>query len=118
MRVLAVVLPLMPGVALAHDWVVPDGAAFVAALTARVLQDEGGALQTFFADRQTLFEAPGVSWVRRWVQGAHNCSAWPPSARWTCSDVAQRRCELRFGAALVGHCIDLHQQRAGRWPFD
>lgn len=105
---MVLVFAMLPGVAEAEDWVVLDGPAITAALTARVLQYEDGAVQNFFADGRTLYEAPAASWGVWRVQGAQYCSVWPPSDRWACLDVAARGLEIRFGADGIGHYVDLN----------
>jgi hypothetical protein len=105
------VLALLPGVVWAEDWQVLAGPEITAALTARVVQYEGGAVQNFFADGRTLYEAPAPSWGHWRVQGAQYCSVWLPSDRWTCYEVAQRGLEIRFGSgaeAAIGQYVDLH----------
>lgn len=108
----ALVMALVPGMAMAGEWVVLDGAAIRAALSARVVQYEDGARQDFMADGRTLYETGGKpSWGSWRVQGDQYCSVWPPSDRWSCYEVAARGLEIRFrdgGADTVGQYVDLN----------
>lgn len=105
---LVLALAMLPGAGLAQDWEILDGPGIAAALAARVVQYPDGASQNFFADGRTLYEGPGAIWGRWWVQGGQVCAVWPQSYRWTCSGVARRGLQVRFGAALVGQYVDLH----------
>ena len=110
-------LGIGPGVVMAGDWQVLDGAAISRALSARVLQYAGGARQDFKADGRTLYESGGgssgggPSWGSWRVEGDRYCSVWPPSDRWACFEVAARGLEIRFredGADTIGRYVDLN----------
>ena len=114
MRRLILALLIWPGGAQADTWQVLDGPAIEQALSARVLGYDGGAMQNFFSDGRTLYEAgAGESWGRWRVDGNQYCSVWPPSESWACYGVEalDGGLDIRFvakdGALTVGRYNDL-----------
>lgn len=117
MRAAALFLILAAAPAGADTWLALDGAGAEAALAARVIAWEGGALQDFLADGRTLYAADPGSGVHAWgrwmVQGDRVCTAWPPSEGWRCYRVerALDRPRLRFtaddGARVTATYTDL-----------
>lgn len=112
--VLAVVLCLTAGAALAEDgWQPLDGSEIAAALAARHLVFDGGATQQFDQDGSTTFGAGSPSHGRWRVEGDLYCSVWPPSDLWTCYRVERSAdgLDLRFtatdGSRSVGRYDDL-----------
>lgn len=93
-------------------WRLLEDDGITAALAARVLQYEDGAVQNFFQDGRTLYEADErESWGKWWVEADSYCSAWPPSDTSACHAVAVRGLEVRFtgteGTVTVGRYVDL-----------
>ena len=111
-RIIAAGLLMVAGPVWAADWQDLTGPEIATALGARVLQYKDGAMQNFFADGRSLYEAgAGESWGRWRVTGDQYCSVWPPSETWVCYDVQRLGLEIRFtghsGDPVVGHYIDL-----------
>jgi hypothetical protein len=99
---------LLPGVALADNWKALTGPEIAAALTARVVQYDGGHQQEFMADGRTLYDESWGSWR---VEGDQYCSQWPPSDRWNCYGVAINGPDLQFiakdGSVTDGRYADM-----------
>lgn len=104
MRAPALILALFAVPAAGETWLPLDGAAVEAALAARAIVWEGGAIQEFSADGRTLYAADPasgtVAWGRWTVRGDRYCSAWPPADGWRCYrlDRALEAPRLRFTA--------------------
>jgi hypothetical protein len=113
MRKSLMILILMAQPALADEWATLTGAQITQALTARLLQYDGGERQQFNADGTTLYESPDASHGQWRVTGDQYCSQWPPSDRWSCYDVEGEATGLniRFiagdGSVSTGRYIDL-----------
>ena len=106
------ILGMLAGPAVAEEWRVLDGAGIAAALTARVLGYQDGALQDFKADGVTIFDAGRARFGRWAVRGDQYCSVWPPSEIWACYDVEAMGLDVRFiardGSVTEGRYIDLN----------
>lgn len=95
MRLALTFLIVMPGMAVAEDWVSLDGAAIGAVLSDAHLQYQT-AHQQFDVDGTTRYTADRPSWGSWAVRGDQYCSVWPPSAFWACYDVQRNGAVIRF----------------------
>jgi hypothetical protein len=95
------------------DWLRLTGPDVAAALTARTLAYQDGAVQDFRAGGTTTYTADSPSAGRWRVEGDRYCSQWPPSDRWACYDLDRSAdgLDLRFvaddGSSTVGRYADL-----------
>ncbi len=118
MRAATLTLALLAAPAAAETWLPLDGPAVEAALAARVIAWEGGALQDFSADGRTLYAADARSGVHAWgrwtVRGDRVCTAWPPTEGWRCyrleraPDAPRLRFTADDGSRVTATYIDLH----------
>lgn len=98
MRVLAVVLAVLPGVAGAEEWRALDGGAIKAALEGREV-NFGAARQNFEAGGLTVMFADAPSTGQWRVDQNQYCILWEPATTWDCFGVEAKVGAVRFTAA-------------------
>ena len=88
--IMATVVALLCGPAIAEEWTSLDGAAIAAALSGRELVYAGGAKQSFRTDGGTTYSAGAGYSDGKWrVEEDAYCSNWPPSGSWSCYGLEQ-----------------------------
>lgn len=88
MRFVAVICAMLAGPAGAQDWVrVADGAVEAALDDRRVIYNDSGYTQDFYASGKTLYDSGQPSWGNWRGQGDQYCSEWPPQGGWDCYDL-------------------------------
>jgi len=112
--VLAALVLALPAAAAGDDWTRLSTPEIAAALTARSIVFDNGALQEFRADGTTSYDSGSGPVEGRWrVSDDEYCSVWLAAGEWTCFDVERSASglDLRFtstgGGISVGRYVDL-----------
>lgn len=96
MRIFALVLMCLPGVASAQDWVRQDNAGIVAALNDRTVRYDAHTIQHFGASGDTQYITERAADGRWAARGDQYCSVWPPSDTWACFDLYLDGSQVQF----------------------
>ena len=101
---------LMPVDLGADTWISPNNKALFNALAVKTLAYED-AIQRFYSDGNTLYDAGQESWGKWRVEGDKYCSLWPPTDQWDCYffEMNSRGDRFRFvskdGSATIGRYV-------------
>ncbi len=96
MRMIALVLMCLPGVAAAQEWVRQDDAGIMDALGGKTLRYDAYTIQHFGKAGDTQYITERAADGRWAARGGQYCSVWPPSDTWACYDVYLSGQQVRF----------------------